>query len=441
MPGTLRAAGLWVRLGGRQRPVFEDLQFELRPGEVVGVLGRSGSGKSVLVQTLAGLLPWARDGAVRGAVTLGGESLADLDPAQRAHHLATCLDRQEGQLFLPSVDSEWGTALRQHRPQPGFAALVAAALGIDHLASRSIVELSSGERQRVALARTLVAAPRPVLLDEPSTHLDDSGLEGLRSALCAVREIGGSVLLTEHAGWLLAGAVDRWLELRDGQLVPAPPPLEPAVAGPPPAPAPQTVLHLEQPQLQRGGRRLLEGGELRLLAGEIVHIGGPNGAGKSSLARALAGHAFSAGVRFDPGPAARWRPREVALLLPSPDLQLFAPTAVEEVRLAGLGPLEAGEALARFGLVALAGRSPWTLSGGERQRLLLAAIEPGPAGVLILDEPAQGLDGDGLAELVRLLHRRAAEGGAVLVLSHRAELARAAHRRMRLDAGRLEAGA
>lgn len=438
MTPALVASGLHVSVGGRLRPVLQGASLELCPGEVVGIRGRSGSGKSVLLHTLAGLVPWALGGEVRGELRLGGESLSDLDPAQRAHHLATCLDRPEAQLFLPTVDSEWMAATRQHRPDPGLARLVELALGVDRLHGRPIVELSSGERQRVALATALVAAPRPVLLDEPTSHLDAEGQAGLVAALVAVKAAGGSALIAEHAGWRLEGAVDRWIELCDGRLRVSEPPSEPRLAPPPPAGHGRPVVALATASLQRGGRHLLDGAALRVAAGEVVHVEGTNGVGKSSLARALAGHALSAGVRFHPGRPAQWRPEDVALLLPYPDLQLFARTVLAEVRLAGLDAFGAGEVLSRFRLAPLAARAPWTLSRGERQRLLLAALEPSDAPLLVLDEPAPGLDREDMAELVRSIHSRAASGGAVLVLSNRPDLASAAHRRLRLADGRLE---
>lgn len=439
MNPLLAAAGLRVSVGGRARPVLRDASLALHPGEVVGLRGRSGSGKSVLLQTLAGLVPWALGGRVEGELRLAGESLLDLDPAQRSHHLATCLDRPEAQLFLPSVESEWAAALRQFRPDPELAECLETALGVDRLQHRPIVELSSGERQRVALAAVLVAAPRPVLLDEPTSHLDPAGQAGLAAALAALKAAGGCALVTEHAGWRLGAAVDRWLELRDGVLYPAAAPAEPRFSPPPPAPGGPPVLALAGVSLERGGRVLLRGAALAVGAGEVVHVEGPNGVGKSSLARALAGHALSAGVRFRAAEPRHWRPGDVALLLPCPDLQLFAPTVLAEVRLAGLDALRAGEVLGRFRLAPFAARAPWTLSRGERQRLLLAALEPSEAPLLVLDEPAPGLDGEDVADLVASLHARAARGGAVLLLSNRPDLAGAAHRRLRLADGRLEA--
>lgn len=428
MTGTLLAADLSAWLPGRTLPILRNLDLELRPGEVVGVLGLSGAGKSALLHVIAGLIPWARGGRISGGLTLGGDELRDLDPMQRSRLVATCLDRPESQLFLPTVAAELEAAFDQRGTPASMVATLMTVLGLVPLLERPIVELSSGERQRVVLAATLAAAGRPVLLDEPTTHLDELAAAGLRRALDTVRAAGSGVLLSEHAGWRLAGSVDRWLELRQGRLseVAAPRPL--ALPGPPGLVARPPLMDLRDIRLARGGQTLISGGSLTLQPGEIVLLGGPNGSGKSSLARALAGHALSAGVAFELGPGSRWYPRDVAVLLPHSDLQLFAPTALTEVRMTGLDPLAASEVLARAGLAHLAARAPWTLSRGERQRLLLAALGAGTAPLLVLDEPAQGLDSGDVTGLVAALHARAASGGAVLVLSHRQELAAAAHR-------------
>jgi len=435
--GTLLAADLSAWLPGRTQPVLRDLDLELRPGEVVGVLGRSGAGKSALLHVIAGLIPWARGGRVSGRLTLGGEGLHDLDPMQRSSLLATCLDRPESQLFLPTVAAELEAAFDQHGTPAGMVGTLMAILGLVSFRERPIVELSSGERQRVVLAATLAAAGRPVLLDEPTTHLDEVGVAGLRRALDTVRAAGSGVLLSEHAGWRLAGSVDRWLELRQGRLSEAAAPRPPALPGPPDVAAGLPLVDLRDIHLARSGHVLISGGSLTLRPGEILLLGGPNGSGKSSLARALAGHALSAGVTFEPGPGSRWHARDVAVLLPHSDLQLFASTAISEVRMAGLDPLAASEVLARTGLAHLAARAPWTLSRGERQRLLLAALGAGTAPVLVLDEPAQGLDPEDICGLVAALHARAASGGAVLLLSHRQELAAASHRVAWLQEGHL----
>ncbi|MFH1175999.1 MAG: ATP-binding cassette domain-containing protein, partial [Acidobacteriota bacterium] len=284
----LAAEWLSIRLPGQAFPVIREAALAVEAGETVGVYGRSGCGKTTLLRTLAGLLPWARQAEVKGRLLADGEEMSDLDPGQRAHLLATCLDRPDSQLFLATPRQELAAARHLHGGAPELAAIT-ATLGVEPLLDRRFLELSSGERQRVALAVALAASPRPVLLDEPTAHLDEAGAAALSALLERLAGSGGAVLIVEQAGWRLGGAVHRWFELAAGKLAAAPPPAAPRF----PRPAPcrdEVVLAARGLAIARGGRALLAGVTFELHAGEIVLLTGLNGAGKSTLARALAGH-------------------------------------------------------------------------------------------------------------------------------------------------------
>lgn len=433
MSVALGCRDLNVRLPGQALPVLRGAETTVRPGETCGVFGRSGSGKTTLLRTVAGLIPWSHPAEVGGSVVLDGEDVGDLDPAQRAHLLATCLDRPEAQLFLATPRHELAAARRLHG-EPAHLDQVVAALGVGPLLDRRTLELSSGERQRVLLAVALAAAPRPVLLDEPTAHLDEAAVSSLAALLGALGRGGGAVLAIEQAGWRLGEAVQTWSELRDGELAVAPAPSPPSL----PAPAPRrddVVLAASGLVIARGRQPLLSDVAFELRAGEIVLLTGPNGAGKSTLARALAGHALAAGARVTAGK--RWlrRPGRVALMLPAAELQLFADTVLGELALAGVTPAVAAEVLHRNRLDGLAGRAPWTLSRGERQRLVHAALDVAEPQVMILDEPGQGLDPQDLGDLGALIRSRAEGGRAYLIATHRRELAAIAHRRLRIVDG------
>jgi energy-coupling factor transport system ATP-binding protein len=431
----LAVDGLRVRLPGQPLPVLSGVELTVRRGEVVGVCGRSGCGKSTLLHALSGLLPWSHPAEVRGTVTLDGEGISDLDPGQRAHLLATCLDRPDAQLFLATPRRELAAARSLHAERP-LVDVVVQALGLGLLLDRRIVELSSGERQRVALAVALAAAPRPVLLDEPTVHLDDEGVRALVAVLRQVRALGGAVVVVEQAGWRLAGGVDRWLELGGGRLRPCPRPVSPTFDPPSPIAGP-ALLEAADVAVRRGGRSVLEGVNLSVRGGEVVLLSGPNGAGKSSLARVLAGHTAAAGGALATSAGRIRRPRGTALLLPEASVQLFADSVMGELALGGCSPAAVAAALRGHRLEHLAGRAPWTLSRGERQRLLHAALDAVRPPLMIVDEPGQGLDPVDLAELARLVAARAAEGRGYLIVSHREELAQVAHRHLALAGGTL----
>jgi energy-coupling factor transport system ATP-binding protein len=408
--------------------VLGDAELRLVSGSVTGLLGRSGVGKTTLLHTISGLLPWLRPGQVRGTIELAGQSIGDLDPGQRAHLIASCLDRAFAQLFLSTPREELAAARRLYGETPVLDAAV-DEFELRTLLDRRIAELSSGERQRLALAVTLAGCPRPVLLDEPTAHLDSQAVAALGRLLGKVAEHGGSTLLAEQAGWRLGGAVSKWHQVEDGRIQARYAPSPPRLAAPRHGARSETIVALSGVAVGRNGRRLIDDVDLEIRAGEIVLLSGPNGAGKTTLAEVIAGFRRPAAGRIE-------RPGLVALMQPTAEFQLFATTVADEVASRGDRSAQA-RVLRRHRLEHLSARAPWTLSRGERQRLVHAALDLGRPPLMAIDEPAQGLDPEEMAEFVKLIHRRAERGRAYLVISHREELAAAAHRHLSVRDGQL----
>jgi len=410
--------------------VLREVNLSLCAGEAVGLTGRSGVGKSTLLHTVAGLVPWLSPAAVIGELRIDGEAIQDLDPGQRAHLIATCLDRPEAQLFLATVGQEIEAAQRLYRGG-GFVDAVVDGFGLGRYLNRRVTELSSGERQRVALAVALAGCPRPILLDEPTAHLDAAGGAAVVELLRQAESRGAAVIISEQAGWRLDSAVTSWLEVGGGGLASTEAPHVPRIPRPGHQPGSEVVLSGRGLSVSRGGRVLVEDVDFDLHRGEVVFLSGPNGSGKSTLARVLAGLAAGGGREIR-------RDGRVALMLPEADLQLFASTVIGEVSDAVTSQGERARVLRRHRLEHLAARAPWTLSRGEQQRLVHAALDMLRPEVMIVDEPTQGLDHDDVLDLFELIRRRSAKGRAYLIISHREELAAAAHRRFVIRDRRLE---
>jgi ABC-type Fe3+/spermidine/putrescine transport system ATPase subunit len=152
------------------------VSLAVAPGQVLAVLGPSGAGKTMLLETIAGLRPHRS-----GRITLAGADITALAPEQRGIGLVF----QDAALFPHLSVAEnirFGPRARRQPPAPGLDALL-GRLGITPLAGRSPRSLSGGERQRVALARALAIQPGLLLLDEPLSALDQPTREDLRSLL------------------------------------------------------------------------------------------------------------------------------------------------------------------------------------------------------------------------------------------------------------------
>ncbi|MDP3177438.1 MAG: ABC transporter ATP-binding protein, partial [Spirochaetaceae bacterium] len=202
-------AKVWPRL---------TVRAELTLGEVetVSILGPSGCGKSTLLRIVAGL-----ERPDEGRVLLDGADLTAVSPERRGIGMVF----QDFALFphmSAQANIEYGPRIRG-RPRAvreRLARALAASLGIEALLDRSPSTLSGGEQQRVALARTLAASPRIVLLDEPLSSLDYGLRRRLRSEIAArVREAGAASLHVTHDVEEAFAVADRVVLMREGSIV------------------------------------------------------------------------------------------------------------------------------------------------------------------------------------------------------------------------------
>jgi heme exporter protein A len=173
----------------------------------------------------------------------------------------------------------------------------------------------------------------------------------------------------------------------------------------------EPLLRMESVACMRGGRLLFEDLDLALEPGAALLVGGPNGAGKSSLIRLAAGLLRPAAGRVDRPAAAALADESLAL---DPRLALARALGFW-ARIDGRSA-EAG--LEAFGLAGLADVPVRMLSTGQRKRAMLARVAASGAPLWLLDEPANGLDSEGLERLGAAIDKHRSDGGAVLAASH-----------------------
>lgn len=209
----LRIESLSVTLGEFS---FRDVSLEVRENEYLVVLGPSGAGKTVLLETIAGI--HAPDA---GRIFLGGREITGASPRSRSFGMVY----QDYALFPHrTVGENIAFGLRQRKVPPdeqrALVAEISALLEVDHLAERYPGTLSGGEQQRVALARALVLRPKVLLLDEPLSALDGPTRERMRTELARVRRLTGTTVIqiTHHLEDVFALA-DRVAIMHEGRIV------------------------------------------------------------------------------------------------------------------------------------------------------------------------------------------------------------------------------
>ncbi len=183
-----------------RHPVLESVSFTVDPGELFGILGPNGSGKTTLLKLLAGLLR-----PNHGRVMMNETDLALLAGRDIARRIAF-VGQDETTDFNFSVREEvmlgrfphHGGLYFENREDHSTVDEILAVTELEDLASRSVHEISGGERQRVRLARALAQRPEVLLLDEPTNHLDPYSLLGLKELLSDVRCNGVTIVVVSH---------------------------------------------------------------------------------------------------------------------------------------------------------------------------------------------------------------------------------------------------
>jgi energy-coupling factor transport system ATP-binding protein len=435
MTGSAELRGVRYAYPGAGAPTLDGVDLSVEPGEVVLLAGPSGGGKSTILRVLGGLVPHFHGGVVWGAGRAAGLDLARARPAEIASRVGVLFQEPETQGIFSRVVRDVAFSLQTRgfeaaRIVPRAEAAL-AEVGAAHLAGRLLEELSSGERQRAALAAVLAAGPVLLLLDEPTSQLDDEGADRLASILRAVADRGAAVIVSEHRIDRIAPIADRVLSVSGGRVAAGHPddgPAAAAIPGSPGAPA----LSARGLVAERGGRTVLAGADLEVRRGEAVALVGPNGSGKTTLMRLLAGLDRAGAGRIEvagrdlTGIPPEQRFPTLALLPQDPGRHLLCERADDEV---GLGlttlgmPRERararGAALLRdLGLPDAGPRHPRDLSVGERERVALGAALAADPLVLLLDEPTRGMDPGRRAQLAAIVRARVAGGAAALVATH-----------------------
>jgi energy-coupling factor transport system ATP-binding protein len=440
-------------------------------GEFVVLSGASGCGKTTVTRLINGLVPKFFEGQLDGTVTVDGQDTGKLDIQDLADTVGSVFQDPRSQFFATDTTAEIAFSCENAGlPRAELCERIEKAardLQITGLLERSIFELSSGERQAVAIASVYAFAPKVFVLDEPSANLDTEATERLRRVLAILKEKGCTVVISEHRLYYLRELADRVILMADGTIVRSfdkpeflrltnedagqlglrclfAKELTAKTDGMPEASSLKPVLAVENLSFQYPGcKKVLENVTFSVGPGEILGIVGQNGTGKSTLMELICGlRREKIGVICINGKkaGARQRMRSTYYVMQDCDYQLFTESVEQELLLGnakrpGLRE-KAGHVLRLLDLADYRERHPASLSGGQKQRVSIAVAFMKDASILCFDEPTSGLDLENMRRTAVLLKELAQTGKAVVVISHDHEfLLSACSRIIRLDTG------
>jgi len=217
--GALTVEGVNYGVPGSGRLVLNSINFNLNPGEFLGVIGPSGAGKSTLARLMVGIYP-----PLNGAIRLDGSDVFGWSRSDFGRHVGYL--PQDTELFAGTVRNNIARFTEGVTDDEVVSAAKAAGVhemivrlpkGYDTELGTGGVVLSAGQRQRVGLARAMLREPAFIVLDEPNASLDAQGEEALLQALRAMKSRKQTVVVVSHKPSMLQSA-DKLLVLRDGRM-------------------------------------------------------------------------------------------------------------------------------------------------------------------------------------------------------------------------------
>lgn len=429
------------------------IDLRVRPGECVVLTGPSGGGKTTLIRLVNGLAPGCYPGELSGGVSLCGRTAGSFTAWEVGRMVGSVFQDPASQFFSADLAGEVAFACENY----GFASEEVRArtdasihtFDLDPLRARPLDALSSGEKQRVAIASVYALRPGAYVCDEPTANLDEESVLQLAAVLMRLKKEGAALVVAEHRLSWLEGLADRFLYVRGGCVLWEKTPDElkgmtedervrwglralrpeqrrelasPAGAGTPAIEA--CGLHV-----RRAGASIFKDVSLAFWHGHVTALVGRNGVGKSSLAMVLSGvRRESGGSVLIDGTRTGPRARRERVWYGANDTgaQFFTDSVAEEVLLGVPRTTEALKRartiLNRLGLYDRKDSHPATLSGGQKQRLSIACGFMSGREVLVFDEPTSGLDGENMRIVASSFRQAAADGKAVLVITHDTEL-------------------
>jgi energy-coupling factor transport system ATP-binding protein len=460
--------------------VLDNVTLDIPEGTLTLVTGASGSGKSTLLRCINGLVPHFSGGVISGEIRVFGSDPIGEGVAVMAGKVGFVFQEPEAQFVFDTVEDEIVFSLENmgmsREDMDRSINQVLYELGLSDLRHRKINTLSGGEQQKVSIASALVAHPKVLVLDEPTSQLDPiSADEVLKFMLDLKSQQNLTVLISEHrlerllpyADLILNLAVNKTIHFGDPQQVlpemdQVPPIIEIAQRfGLSPLPlTPETFPKISTDLLPSSNkqshydptnkaeillsvqklinsfenRTILKEVDLDLQGGEILVLMGPNGSGKTTFLRSVLKLIPSSGDIFLNGVAIKNLHfseviQNIAYLPQNPNDLLFAESIIDELKITlknhgrDFNSINYSKFLEHFGLADKGSQYPRDLSVGERQRTALAAITVHDPKIIFLDEPTRGLDYHAKRSLSGLFQQWRGQGKAILLVTHDVEFA------------------
>lgn len=436
--------------------VLKDLSLSVNKGECILFTGRSGSGKSSIINSINGLATRYDGATVEGEITIAGKDIKNLELYEISMLVSSVFQNPKTHFFNVNTTIELLSYLENiglSREEMDVRMTDMLNLfPIKHLLDRDIFMLSGGEKQILSIAAAYISGTNIIVLDEPSSNLDGDNIQVVSDMLAKLKNKGITILICEHRIFYLMDIVDRIFLIQDGTIASeynreeflkldkqtlhalglrdqfktelTVPEIIPENVS---SSTYQGTLEIRDIDFQLGvtGKRL-QLHNIRLEVGKIYGIIGTNGLGKSTFTKCLIGvepkcndEIYLNGKKLSKND----RLKRSSLVMQDVNHQLFTDSVTNEIRLGinGLEDSKVNEVLEKLDLTDLSERHPMSLSGGQKQRVAIASVVCKDAQLMFFDEPTSGMDYANMVRISQLIQSCKRADKIIFIVSHDVE--------------------
>ena len=437
---------------GVETESINHINLDIKKGEFLVLTGGSGCGKTTLTRLINGLAEQFYEGTVKGRITLLGSNISEYPLYEIGKMVGSIFQDPRSQFFASITEDEVAFGCENYGvPYEELEGRVSDAIkriNGDMLRGKEIYPMSSGEKQKIAVASVNAVNPQIYVFDEPSANLDMYSVEALKNLMGALKAEGHTIIVAEHRLYYLTDLADRFLYMENGSIKKEwtseellsiseekrrsigirAADLHQIEVDIPPAKGKDVTLEVKNLAFSYRKHPVFHDISFQAYAGDLIAIVGHNGIGKTTLSNILCGmQKEKAGqVTYNGTEVSKGKRKNFAyFVMQNTDCQLFGDSVEEELLLNGKESTQEqrDNLLKLYDLFEWKERHPATLSGGQKQRLTLAVSDWIDTPILILDEPTSGLDFKNMMRISEHLKALAQKGKTILIITHDYEFA------------------
>ena len=424
----------------QDKKVLDDINLIVADGECVLLTGESGSGKSSIINSINGLAFEYENAKFSGSVKVDNKDLKGMELYEISLMISSVFQNPKTHFFNVDTTLELLFYLENigldRKEMESRMEDMLKLFPIKHLLGRSIFDLSGGEKQILCVAACYISGCKIIVLDEPSSNLDDKYIDILKEMLHILKNKGITLIIAEHRIYYLTDLADRMILVRKGELFKEITKdellnsekqlgLRSAIktalkAQNKPVGNDFNIKKLEYKFKEGSGLKI---DDISFGLGNIYGITGKNGCGKSTFIRVMTGldDKGKSEIIFN-GKILNKKDRlkNSSLVMQDVNHQLFTDSVEEEIKLGvkDLSQDRLDNVLFGLELTELKDRHPMSLSGGQKQRVAIASVLCKNSRFIFFDEPTSGMDYKNMIRISKLIKEMSTKDNIIFIVSH-----------------------